>query len=575
MTMLLASHFTSLTSKMLSVSTSDHASVVSLNLFVALLCACIVIGHLLEEHRWINESITALLIVISSILYGGRIVSSIFIEVLAIFLLQGLATGVVILLISRGKNSHLLVFSEDLFFIYLLPPIIFNAGFQVKKKQFFRNFVTIMAFGAIGTIISCTVISLGAIHFFKKLDIATFDLGGILAIGAIFAATDSVCTLQVLNQDETPLLYSLVFGEGVVNDATSVVLFNAIQSFDLTHLNHEAAFLFLGNFLYLFLLSTVLGVATGLISAYVIKKLYFGRHSTDREVALMMLMAYLSYMLAELFALSGILTVFFCGIVMSHYTWHNVTESSRVTTKHTFATLSFLAETFIFLYVGMDALDIEKWRFVSDSPGTSVAVSSILMGLVMLGRAAFVFPLSFLSNLSKKNQSEKIDIKQQVVIWWAGLMRGAVSMALAYNKFTRSGHTELRGNAIMITSTITVCLFSTMVFGMLTKPLIRHLMPHQSTTTSMLSDDNTPKSMHMPLLDGEQQDSFVEFSGSHHDVPRPDSLRGFLMRPARTVHHYWRQFDDAFMRPVFGGRGFVPFVPGSPIDRSTHDLSKP
>lgn len=52
---------------------------------------------------------------------------------------------------------------------------------------------------------------------------------------------------------------------------------------------------------------------------------------------------------------------------------------------------------------------------VLNSPGTSVAVSSILMGLVMLGRAAFVFPLSFLSNLSKKNQSEKIDIKQQVL----------------------------------------------------------------------------------------------------------------------------------------------------------------
>lgn len=43
--------------------TSDHASVVSMNIFVALLCACIVIGHLLEENRWLNESITALLIV--------------------------------------------------------------------------------------------------------------------------------------------------------------------------------------------------------------------------------------------------------------------------------------------------------------------------------------------------------------------------------------------------------------------------------------------------------------------------------------------------------------------------------
>lgn len=42
--------------------------------------------------------------------------------------LQGVCTGVVILLVSGGKSSHLLVFSEDLFFIYMLPPIIFNAG---------------------------------------------------------------------------------------------------------------------------------------------------------------------------------------------------------------------------------------------------------------------------------------------------------------------------------------------------------------------------------------------------------------------------------------------------------------
>ncbi|KAG6670726.1 hypothetical protein I3843_Q042000 [Carya illinoinensis] len=110
------------------LSTSDHASVVSMNLFVALLCACIVIGHLLEENRWVNESITALVI--------------------------GVCTGVVILLASGGRSSHLLVFSEDLFFIYLLPPIIFNAGFQVKKKQFFVNFTTITLFGAVGTLIS-------------------------------------------------------------------------------------------------------------------------------------------------------------------------------------------------------------------------------------------------------------------------------------------------------------------------------------------------------------------------------------------------------------------------------------
>ncbi|CAN6169159.1 unnamed protein product [Urochloa humidicola] len=520
-------------------STSDHASVVSINLFVALLCACIVLGHLLEENRWVNESITALII--------------------------GLCTGVVILLTTKGKSSHILVFSEDLFFIYLLPPIIFNAGFQVKKKQFFRNFMTITLFGAVGTMISFFTISIGAIAIFSRMNIGTLDVGDFLAIGAIFSATDSVCTLQVLNQDETPLLYSLVFGEGVVNDATSVVLFNALQNFDLNHIDAAVVLKFLGNFCYLFLSSTFLGVFAGLLSAYIIKKLYIGRHSTDREVALMMLMAYLSYMLAELLDLSGILTVFFCGIVMSHYTWHNVTESSRVTTKHAFATLSFIAETFLFLYVGMDALDIEKWEFASDSPGKSIGISSILLGLVLVGRAAFVFPLSFLSNLTKKTPLEKITWRQQIVIWWAGLMRGAVSIALAYNKFTRSGHTELHGNAIMITSTITVVLFSTMVFGMMTKPLIRLLLPASSNTVT--SEPSSPKSLHSPLLTS-MQGSDLEAPTAN--IVRPSSLRMLLSKPTHTVHYYWRKFDDALMRPMFGGRGFVPYSPGSPTEQSVH-----
>lgn len=133
-------------------------------------------------------------------------------------LLQGLCTGIFILLTTGGKSSHILVFSEDLFFIYLLPPIIFNAGwvvysylatlsasaffsysfcflirkkpdsllfrirklvefaalfilifnrFQVKKKQFFRNFMTIMLFGAVGTLISFAIISLGNFNQWK------------------------------------------------------------------------------------------------------------------------------------------------------------------------------------------------------------------------------------------------------------------------------------------------------------------------------------------------------------------------------------------------------------------------
>lgn len=107
------------------------------------------------------------------------------------------------------------------------------------------------------------------------------------AVGAILSATDSVCTLQVklilvwsyeqnfinhlaawlfilplkvLSQDETPFLYSVVFGEGVVNDATSIVLFNAVQALDFSNIDASTALKLLGTFLYLLFSSTALGI---------------------------------------------------------------------------------------------------------------------------------------------------------------------------------------------------------------------------------------------------------------------------------------------------------------------------
>ncbi|KAL3503573.1 hypothetical protein ACH5RR_038022 [Cinchona calisaya] len=500
-----------------------HAQVVPITVFVAVVCLCLVIGHYLQENRWVNESITAIFV--------------------------GCLAGTIILLISKGKSSHILRFDEELFFIYLLPPIIFNAGFQVKKKQFFHNFFTIMLFGVVGVFISSSIISAGSMWLFPKFGFVGLTTRDYLGIGTIFSSTDTVCTLQVLHQDETPLLYSLVFGEGVVNDATSVVLFNAIQKLDVNTLHGWQAVHILVDFLYLFSTSTALGVATGLITSYILKGLYFVRHCTVREIALMLLMAYLSYMLAELFSLSGILTVFFCGIFMSHYAWHNTSESSKITTRHVFATMSFIAETFIFLYVGMDALDVEKWKLSKLSFWTLLVICTITMFLTLLGRAAFVFPLAVVSNYANRNapHSSKTTLKHQVIIWWAGLMRGAVSIALAFKQFTHSGVTWDPVNAAMVITTVVVVLFSTIVFGFLTKPLVSYLLPPHANTGDIHREPTISKEdMKLPLL------SFEE-SAATNVLRAKDSLSMLIERPVYTIHHYWRRFDDAYMRPIFGG----------------------
>jgi hypothetical protein len=79
--------------KMGLASTSDHSSVVAITLFITLFCACIVIGHLLEENRWMSESIATLII--------------------------GLYIGVIVLLFSQGKSSHIMLFNEELFFSFI------------------------------------------------------------------------------------------------------------------------------------------------------------------------------------------------------------------------------------------------------------------------------------------------------------------------------------------------------------------------------------------------------------------------------------------------------------------------
>lgn len=257
-------------------------------------------------------------------------------------------------------------------------------------------------------------------------------------------------------------------------------------------------------------------------------------------------MAYLSYTLAELSKLSGILTVFFCGIVMSHYAWHNITHYSRVTTKHIFATMSFIAETFIFLYVGTDVFDIEKWKMTKLSIGKSIGVYATVVLLILLGRAAFVFPLSAISNYMNRENNRKtscITFRKQVIIWWAGLMRGAVSIALAFKQFTYSGISLDAVNATMVTVTIIVVLFTTLVFGFLTKPLVLHLVLHNPGSCEPKSPN---EDLTLPML------SMDESAATNLSLAK-DSLSMLMDRPVHTIHSYWRKFDDAYMRPTFGG----------------------
>lgn len=106
------------------------------------------------------------------------------------------------------------------------------------------------------------------------------------------------------------------------------------------------------------------------------------------------------------------------------------------------------------------------------------------------------------------------------------------------------------------------------VFGTATKPLISWLLPPQYRSTASDASGLSPKvsldaDFHIPLLNDTQQDdnsSIYDRTGISqilNGLPRPQSIGMLLTAPRSKIHHIWRKFDDAYMRPTFGGRGYV------------------
>ncbi|KAM3860764.1 sodium/hydrogen exchanger 9-like [Diretmus argenteus] len=427
-------------------------------------------------------------------------------------------------------------FDPEVLFNLFLPPIIFHGAYTLNQRRFIGSLGSVVTFALLGTLITCGIIG-ACVYGFTRLMVLLghaadrdFSLTDCLLFGAIVSATDPVSVLGLLSELRVdPDLYTLLFGESVLNDAVAIVLTHTITTYSAIgggHTFHTSAFfLSAGYFLAVFAGSFLLGFIFTVITALLTK---FTRlcESPLLETSLLFLLSWSSFLTAEAGGLSGIVAVLFCGLSQARYTRHNLSSEAQTRTKQLFEFFNFLGEMFIFGYMGYVLLTFPHHVF------KALFISGAFLA-VFASRACTIYPLSFLLNLGR---TTTIPRSIQHFMVFAGL-RGAVAFALA----VRDTSTEVRRT--ILTTTLLLVGFTVWLLGAATGPVLRWLDIRLIVTGRA---DTTPGLWHR--LDYR----YLTPALTHSGPPLTDSLPLWCGRVARLLSSPRAYEDQESLREADG-----------------------
>ncbi|XP_068616648.1 sodium/hydrogen exchanger 1 [Brachionichthys hirsutus] len=355
------------------------------------------------------------------------------------------------------------VLDSRLFFLCLLPPIILDAGYFLPIRPFMENLGTILIFAVVGTLWNAFFIG-GLLYAVCRLQpdgdsvLHQLELLPCLLFGSIISAVDPVAVLAVFEEIHiNELLHILVFGESLLNDAVTVVLYHLFEEYSgvgtVTVLDGVLGII---SFLVVALGGVLVGAIYGILAAFTSR---FTSHTRVIEPLFVFLYSYMAYLSAEMFHLSGIMALISCGAVMRPYVEANISHKSHTTIKYFLKMWSSVSETLIFIFLGVATVDGDhdwNWTFVT-----------VTVVLCLVARVIGVVGLTFVIN---NFRIVKLTTKDQFIVAYGGL-RGAIAFSLGF--LLNKDHFPMR--EMFLTAIITVVFFTVFVQGMTIKPLVELL----------------------------------------------------------------------------------------------------
>ncbi|XP_005400830.1 PREDICTED: sodium/hydrogen exchanger 4 [Chinchilla lanigera] len=376
------------------------------------------------------------------------------------------------------------VMDSSIYFLYLLPPIVLESGYFMPTRPFFENLGSILWWAGLGALINAFGIGLS---LYLVCQVQAFGLGDLhllqnLLFGSLISAVDPVAVLAVFEEARVnEQLYMMIFGEALLNDGISVVLYNILIAFTKMHKfeDIEPVDILAGcaRFIVVGCGGVFFGIIFGFISAFITR---FTQNISAIEPLIVFMFSYLSYLAAETLYLSGILAITACAVTMKKYVEENVSQTSYTTIKYFMKMLSSVSETLIFIFMGVSTIGKNhewNWAFIC-----------FTLVFCQIWRAISVFALFYVSN---QFRTFPFSLKDQCIIFYSGV-RGAGSFSLAFllplSLFPRK--------KLFVTATLVVIYFTVFIQGITIGPLVRYLDVRKTNKKESINEE-----LHIRLMD--------------------------------------------------------------------------
>ena len=347
-----------------------------------------------EVSTYLSLALFILLIIFLKYIYHKLTFVASYVPESLILIVVGLIFGAFVKYVPgaalKTENFRL---TPHLFFNILLPPIVLESAFSLFNHTFAEFFTPIILFAVIGTVLNFLLIGFGmwGVDALIGMGLPTLDISvkEHLLFASLIVAVDPVAVLAIFQDIGVDAgLYYMVFGESLLNDAVTVVLYNIMSAFVAAReIQTVDIIIGIGSFFTVSLGGALIGLIQGILSCLIT------RISTLAGVIPLLLMNYLAYMFGDLFGWSGIIAMIVCGVFQAAYAFHNVAPLRVIMLRNAVKQLSSICEAVIFLLLGVEVMITHLiWH-------TGFIITALVLCLVI--RTLITFILSAIINHNK------------------------------------------------------------------------------------------------------------------------------------------------------------------------------